>query len=213
MRHMLRVALTGGIATGKSYVREQFAALGVPTADADRFAREAVEPGTAALAAIVSRFGPAVLQSDGRLDRRRLGEIVFADAGARRDLEQIVHPVVREASAVWFSGLPPATSVAIYDVPLLFEAAREREFDRIVVAACEPATQLRRLMLRDQLTREQAEARIASQWPLAGKIRRAHHVIHTDGTFPETDRFVREVYEALLADARRIADRGLPTSD
>ncbi len=202
---MVRVALTGGIATGKSYVREQFAALGVPTADADRFARDVVEPGTPALAAIVSRFGTEVLQADGHLDRRRLGDLVFADPAARGDLERIVHPAVREASAAWFGALPPATPLAIYDVPLLFEAAREGEFDRIVVVACDPGTQLDRLIRRDQLTREQATARIASQWPLEDKIRRAHYVIRTDGAFADTDRYVRDVYDLLLREVAQSA--------
>lgn len=193
-----RIALSGGIATGKSHVRALFEELGVPTIDADRLARDAVAKGTPGLDAVTARFGPDVLDASGALDRRKLGAIVFDDAGARRDLEQIVHPSVRAAIDDWFASLD-GTSVpfAVADIPLLYETGRERDFDRIVVAACEPATQLRRLMARDNLTRDEAERRIAAQMPIGDKIRRADHVVRTDGTFDETRRQVQEIAAAL----------------
>ena len=193
-----RIALSGGIATGKSHVRALFEELGVPTIDADRLARDAVAKGTPGLDAVTARFGPDVLDASGALDRRKLGAIVFDDAGARRDLEQIVHPSVRAAIDDWFASLD-GTSVpfAVADIPLLYETGRERDFDRIVVAACEPATQLRRLMARDNLTRDEAERRIAAQMAIGDKIRRADHVVRTDGTFDETRRQVQEIAAAL----------------
>jgi len=195
-----RIALTGGIATGKSHVRASFEALGVPTIDADVLARQAVAPGTAGLAAVIERFGPDVLDPSGALDRRKLGAIVFADAAARRDLEHIVHPFVRRAMEDWFESLDGTRmSFAIADIPLLYETGREKEFERVIVAACEPGTQLRRLMTRDNLTEAEARQRIAAQLPIGEKVRRAAYVIRTDGTVEETDRQVREVAAALGA--------------
>ena len=127
---MRRVALTGGIATGKSHVRAQFEQLGVPTIDADGLAHEAVAPGTPGLAAVVERFGREVLAAAGTLDRRKLASIVFIDPAARRDLEAIVHPAVRRATNEWFDVLDPARyAFAIADIPLLYEVGRDRDFD------------------------------------------------------------------------------------
>lgn len=190
---MKRVGLTGGIATGKSYVVSQLRAAGVPVVDADVLAREAVAPGTPALAAITARFGDAMLARDGTLDRAALGTVVFADQAARRDLEAIVHPVVRAGIAAFFDGLPAATPVAVADIPLLYETGRERDFDAVVVVACAPEEQLRRLMTRDGLSREAAAQRISAQWPIADKVARADAVIRTDGSHEETNAQVREL--------------------
>jgi dephospho-CoA kinase len=191
-----RVALTGGIGTGKSYVRAGFEALGVPTVDSDVLARLAVAPGSAGLAAVAARFGPGVLAADGGLDRRVLGAVVFADAAARRDLEAIVHPFVRDETERWFAALPAAVPLAMADIPLLYEVGRERDFDQVIVAACHPATQLARVIGRG-ISEEEARQRIAAQLPLEEKVRRADHVISTDGSFDDTDRRIREVYAAL----------------
>jgi dephospho-CoA kinase len=192
-----RVALTGGIATGKSDVLARFAALGVPTVDADVLARDAVRPGTPGLAAVVARFGAGVLAADGTLDRARLGTIVFADARARRDLEAIVHPAVRAEMDRWFSRLPPHHAVAVADVPLLYETGRDAEFDAVIVAICPTDLQLARLVARNGLSPDEAQRRIAEQWPTADKAARATHVIWTDGTFERTDAQVRAVLDAL----------------
>jgi dephospho-CoA kinase len=193
---MIRVGLTGGIATGKSYVVRQFREAGVPVVDSDVLAREAVAPGTPGLAAIVARFGSEVL-SGGELDRARLGDIVFRDADARRDLEAIVHPVVRRGVAEFFRALAPDTPLAIADIPLLYETHGERGFDKIVVVACAPETQLTRIMARDGLTRDAAERRVAAQLPVEEKVRRADYVIRTDGPYEETNTQVAAVLAAL----------------
>jgi dephospho-CoA kinase len=194
---MRRVALTGGIATGKSHVRSQFESLGVRTIDADTLAHDVVAAGTPGLAAVVTRFGPAVLDRDGALDRRKLASIVFANADARRDLEHIIHPSVRAAIDAWFESLGQDVRFAIADIPLLYETGRDRDFDAVIVTACDPDTQLRRVMARDGITEADARARIRAQLPIAEKVSRASHVIRTDGTFEETNAQVRAVHEAL----------------
>jgi dephospho-CoA kinase len=191
---MRKVALTGGIATGKSWVRRRFAHHGVPTIDADTLAHAALAPGTPGAARIIERFGMAVRSPDGSIDRNALGGIVFGNAEARRDLEAIVHPVVYEAIEAWFAALPPA-ALAVADIPLLYETGHEADFDTVVVTACEPAEQVRRLTARDGLSLADARQRIEAQLPLAEKVRRADHVIRTDGTHAETDARV----DALLA--------------
>jgi dephospho-CoA kinase len=195
---MLQVALTGGIATGKSYSLAGFARLGVPVVDADQLARLAVAPGSAGLAAIVERFGPAVLRADGFLDRSALASIIFSDRAARADLEAIVHPEVYRRIRERFAALPRATRAAIADIPLLFETGHEHDFDRVVVCACAPEEQLRRLTQRDGLGLAEARARLAAQWPIEEKVRRADHVIRTDGTFADTDAAIRRVYDELM---------------
>jgi dephospho-CoA kinase len=198
---MLRVALTGGIATGKSYCLERFAALGASTIDADALAREVVTVGSPGLAAIVVAFGSGVLAVDGSLDRPALGRIVFADAKARAGLEAIIHPEVYQRIREWFANLPSGTGVAIADIPLVFETGHNHDFDAVIVAACAPEIQFRRLIDRDRLPEADARARIAAQWPIEEKVRRSNEVIWTDRGFAETDRQLREVYDRLNAAA------------
>ena len=183
---MVRVALTGGIATGKSHVRARLDALGIPTIDADELARRALQPGTAGETAVRSRFGAAVLGPDGTVDRAALGRLVFADPSARRDLEAILHPAVYEAIEGWFDRLPAGTPVAVADIPLLFETGHEGEFDEVVVAACPAEEQIRRVVARDRLTEAEARARLTAQWPIEEKVRRADVVIPTTGGPAET---------------------------
>jgi len=197
---MLRVALTGGIATGKSYCLAQFASLGVPTIDADRLARDAVAPGSRVLAAVAARFGASILQPDGSLDRTSLARIVFNDSAARADLEAIVHPDVYRRIGEWLASLPPRTRVAIADIPLLFETGHTHDFDRVVVVACEPREQLRRLVSRDGLSERDARARLDAQWPIEEKEARADYVIKTDATIADTEAQVKTVYEMLNAE-------------
>jgi len=196
---LLRAALTGGIATGKSYVRTRLAAHGIPTLDTDVLARDAVAPGTSGLAAVAGRFGTDVLLPDGSLDRRALGVVVFADPQARADLEAIVHPRVREATATWLDRLASAgESLAVVDIPLLFETGRDRDFDRVIVTSCPRSQQVARVVERDGLTAVQAEARIEAQLPTDAKIQKADFVIDTGGTFGDTNRQVDRVVEKLL---------------
>ena len=195
---MLRVGLTGGIGTGKSYVRARFEARGLPAIDADLVAREVVATGTPGLDAIRARFGPSVFDANGTLDRKALGAVVFADAAARHDLESIVHPRVYEAIGRWFAARDAdGTPIAIADIPLLYETGERYRLDAVVVAACEPEEQVRRVMRRDGVSEAAARARLAAQWPIARKVERADYVIRTDGAFAETDRLVDEVIEAL----------------
>src|SRR5579871_44074 len=189
----MRVALTGGIGTGKSYCAGQFRDLGVPVIDADDLAHEAVAPGTKGLAAVVARFGPGVLQPGGQLNRPFLGRLVFADPSARKDLEAIIHPEVYRAIEAWFEQTP---GLALADIPLLFETGHQRDFDRVVVVICGAATQRRRLAARG-LSEPEITQRLSSQLPLAEKVRGADFVIETSGSFAETDGQVREVYRAL----------------
>jgi dephospho-CoA kinase len=197
---MVRVALTGGIATGKSYCLAQFASLGVAVIDADRLARDVVTPGSRALAAIVARFGPSMLRADGTLDRSSLARVVFGDRAARADLEAIVHPEVYRRIGEWLATLPPGTRIAMADIPLLFETGHTHDFDRVVVVACDPREQLRRLMSRDGLSEPEARARLDAQWPIAEKESRADYVISTDGSASDTDAQVRTVHEMLNAE-------------
>jgi dephospho-CoA kinase len=198
---MRRIALTGGIATGKSHVLAQFELLGTPIIDADVLARDVVAAGTPGFDAVVARFGKQVLDEVGTLDRRKLGAIVFADPVARRDLEAIVHPSVRSAIDEWFASLAErAPGFAVADIPLLYETERQGEFDAVIVTACLPSAQIMRIMTRDNMTEAAARARIAAQLPIDEKVRRADHVINTDGSFEETNRQVRRVYEALVSE-------------
>ncbi len=197
---LLRVALTGGIATGKSYCAARLAALGAPVIDADVLARDAVTPGTPGLAAVAARFGAGVLAPTGDLNRAALASIVFANPAARADLEAIVHPVVYRGIRQWFDDLEsrgPGATVAVASIPLLYETRREDDFDQVVVAACTHQQQIDRLMARDALSLADARARLASQWPIEEKARLADYVIDTSGTFEETDRQVEAVWQKL----------------
>lgn len=194
---MRRIALTGGIATGKSYIVRRLREAGIPVVDSDVLAREAVAAGTPGLRAIVERFGDDIVTATGDLNRAQLGEIVFRDEAARRDLEAIVHPVVRRGVAEFFATLPPDTPFAVADIPLLFETHGERNFDAVIVVACAPALQIARIMKRDGFAQETAERRVAAQLPIEEKARRADHVIRTDGSYEETNAQVAAVLDAL----------------
>jgi dephospho-CoA kinase len=192
------VALTGGIATGKSYVRRRLDAAGLPTIDADQLAREVVEPGTPGLEAVRSRFGDRVLAADGSLDRPAMAAVIFADADARHALEAIVHPAVRERMAAWLAAREgDGAAVAVADIPLLYETGRDQAFDAVIVAACDPALQLQRLMTRDGLSEVEARRRIAAQLPIDEKVARATYVVRTDGAFTDTDSQVDALVETL----------------
>ena len=200
----IRIALTGGIATGKSYCLDAFARLGAPVIDADTLARGAVEPGTPGLALVVRRFGSGVLAADGRLNREALGRLVFKDADARRDLEAIVHPEVYAGIRRWFdqlSGVP----AGVAEIPLLYETDHAGDFDRVVVAACSRDEQKRRAMARDGLSEAEAERRLDAQLPIDVKRQRADAVVDTGGTLAETERQVRALWEKLLGGVLRFS--------
>jgi dephospho-CoA kinase len=199
---MLRVGLTGGIATGKSYVARHLAAAGVPVVDADLLARAAVAPGSAGLSAVRARFGEAVIAPDGGLDRSALADLVFGDDRARADLEAIVHPTVRAGINRFFDDLPPSIPFAVADIPLLFETGRATDFDAVIVAACPRTVQVQRVMARDRLSAAQAERRVAAQWPIERKVANADYVVDTSGPYAATDAAVDRVIADLRARAR-----------
>jgi dephospho-CoA kinase len=196
------VGLTGGIATGKSTVDAVLRELGAHVIDADVLAREVVEPGEPALAEIAAEFGPGVLAPDGRLNRKALGAIVFADPDRRRALEALTHPRMRERllrrvdelAAERFRGL------VVYDAAVLIESGTHRLMDRLVVVVTDEATQIARLMARDDIGCQEALRKIQSQIPLAEKAKLADYVIDNSGDPAATAMEVRRVYEALMAD-------------
>lgn len=179
MRGGYRVALTGGIASGKTTVADLFAALGATVVDTDLLAREVVEPGTVLLGEIAAHFGSGVLSSDGSLNRRELRERVFADATERRWLEERTHPAIRELTdARCEAATGPYCLVAI---PLLLETQGESRFNRVLVVDCEPEVQVTRLMARDGITREAALRMLAAQVSREARLAAADDVIRNDG--------------------------------
>jgi dephospho-CoA kinase len=199
----LRVALTGGIATGKSFCLAQFAEDGVPVIDADRLAHDAIAPGAPGYDAAVARFGAAIVGADGAINRAVLAGIVFGDDRARRDLEAIIHPGVYRAIERWFAELGDrGEPMGIADIPLLYETGREIDFDAVVVAACPAPLQIARLKERNGLTASEARQRLAAQMPIDEKTDRADHVIDTSGSFVETMTQCRAVVAALRRDAQ-----------
>jgi len=195
-----RVALTGGIATGKSYCLQQFARCGALVVDADAIARDALSAGAPALASVKSRFGSSYFNDSGDLNRSALADLVFADPAARRDLEAIVHPVVFRRIEDWFARLPQPIGIA--DIPLLYETNRAVAFDEVIVAFCPPALQRARLLARG-LAAEQAEQRIAAQLSIEVKRARANFAIDTSGSTSDTDRQVAEIWEQLRREVER----------
>jgi dephospho-CoA kinase len=201
-RPFLLVGLTGGIATGKSTVDGVLRDLGAIIIDADLVAREIVEPGEPALAEIAAEFGPGVLLPDGRLDRKALGAIVFADPERRLKLEALTHPRMRERllrrvdelAAENFRGL------VVYDAAVLIESGTHRLMDRLVVVIVDEDTQIARLMGRDGIGRDEALRKIRSQIPLAEKAKLADYIIDNSGDRAATVARTREVYRALLAE-------------
>jgi dephospho-CoA kinase len=198
---VLRVALTGGIASGKSTVANELARRGAVIIDADELAREVVEPGTPGLAAIVRRFGDGVL-AGGQLDRAALARIVFADPQARRDLEGIIHPAVRRRAAELEAAVPH-TSVIVHVIPLLVETGQESDFDLCVVVDVDYQTQLERLMARGPMSREEAESRIAAQATREQRLAAADVVVHNVGTTNDLRMQLDNLWSHLVsADAR-----------
>lgn len=198
---MLKVGLTGGIATGKSYVLGVLRELGCEVSDADTLAHQAIEPGKPAQQEIVNEFGPGVLNEDGTINRATLGSLVFADAAKRERLNAIVHPRVYEAQAEWLAAVATRNpqAIAVLDAALIIETGSYKRFDKIVVVWCEPELQLERLMTRNNLPREQAEARIAAQMPSVEKLKFADFAINTSQGFEDTRRQTEALYAQLKA--------------
>jgi dephospho-CoA kinase len=195
---MKRIALTGGMGSGKSHVRAVFAALGVPTIDADTLARDVVAHGTPGFDAVVATFGRGILTADGDLDRRALASVVFADIDKRRALEAILHPAIKSAIDQWFSSLnPEAQPFAIADIPLLYEVGLDKEYDEVIVTTCSPQAQMKRIMARDNLDATEVQHRLDAQMPLDEKAKRATYVIDTNGSLVQTNAQVHKLYQKL----------------
>ena len=192
----MRVALTGGIASGKSTVAALFAALGVPVIDMDELAREVVAPGSALLAQVIARFGPGVRARDGSLDRRALRGLVFRDARARADLEALLHPAIlaRVAQLAAAAGGP----YQIIVVPLLAETGAAGQYDRVLLVDCDEARQRARLAQRDGSTPELVDAALAAQATRAARLAVADDVIENDGEPAALGPKVRELHRQYL---------------
>ncbi|WP_093801360.1 dephospho-CoA kinase [Streptomyces sp. Wb2n-11] len=201
---MLKVGLTGGIGAGKSEVSRLLVSYGAVLIDADKIAREVVEPGTPGLTAVVEAFGEDVLTPDGTLDRPKLGSIVFADAARLATLNAIVHPLVGARSAELESGAGP-DAVVVHDVPLLTENGLAPLYDLVVVVDASPQTQLDRLVRLRGMTGDEARARMAAQATREQRLAIADLVIDNDGPLTALEPQVREVWAELTGRAARPA--------
>jgi dephospho-CoA kinase len=186
-----RIALTGGIGSGKSTVAGLFACLGVPVIDADVISRQLVEPGTPLLAALQHRFGAQIITGDGALDRRALRKLIFSDAQARADLEALIHPAVR--AELLRQAAAARGPYALLVIPLLVEAGLEALGQRVLVVDCDPEVQLERVRVRDGVPLEQAQAILAAQTPRAARLAVADDVINNRGNLAD----LRAQVEAL----------------
>src|SRR5262245_62760854 len=197
---MLRVGLTGSIAVGKSFVTSVFAELGCRVLDADQTAREVVMPGAAGLKAMVQEFGEEILAPDGTLDRARMASIVFADEEKRQRLNFILHPfiIARQDEILRNWEREDPNTIGIVDAALMIESGGYKRFDKLIVVHCRPEAQLQRLMLRDKISREEAERRIASQMPQEEKQKFADYLIDTSDGFDLTRARTVEVYNQLI---------------
>jgi dephospho-CoA kinase len=196
---MLRVGLTGGIASGKSTVGRMFIELGCQLLDSDQLTHQLQEPGQAVHDAVVREFGTQILAQDGRINRRVLAEIVFKDPEARQKLNSLVHPAVIQRQKEWLEEMnakDPA-AVSIVDAALMIEVGTYKNYDKIVVVTCSPEIQRQRLLERSGLTDEQINARIRAQMPLAEKVKYADFVIDNSRDLADTRRQVEEVNSRL----------------
>ncbi len=196
---MLRVGLTGSIGVGKSFVAGVLAELGCHVIDADQTAREVVEPGSPGLLAVAAKFGRGVIRADGTLDRERLGSLVFADEEKRRMLNSILHPYIiarqDELLREWETKDP--NDIAVVDAALMIESGGYKRFDKLIVVHCTSAEQFKRIMIRDNLSRAEAEERIRAQLPQEEKKSYADYLIDTSDGFEAARKRTAEVYREL----------------
>ena len=195
---MLRVGLTGGIASGKSEVSAMLRDRDIPVLAADQLGHKLMEPGQAAYDDVVREFGEEILAADGSVDRTKLGAIVFADPAKRARLNWILHPKIIETIRQWFKSLdhPGGPEFAVMEAALIYEANVQKDVNRVVVCWCTPEQQLERLIARG-LSEEQARRRIGAQMPVDEKKRLADMVIDCSGTLEETRQQVSELIEKL----------------
>lgn len=202
---MLRAGLTGSIGVGKSFVSNVLAELGCHVLDADATAREVVAPGSPALLEVIAKFGSEILLSDGTLDRPRLGALVFADAAHRLALNSILHPYIIAAQdqrlREWEAVDPDG--IAVVDAALMIESGGYQRFDKLIVVHCRPEVQIQRVMARNNLSRAEAEARIATQMSQEEKMKFADYLIDTSDGFEAARAAATEVYEKLRGDLQQ----------
>ncbi len=197
----MRVALTGGVASGKSTVAAMLRDLGVVVVDADALAREVVAPGTPGLASVAAEFGPAVLDADGALDRAEMGRLVFADPGRRAALEAIIHPLVRARAADLESSVP-AGDLVVHDIPLLVETGQADRFDAVLVVDVPTEVQVERATRDRGWAEEEAWSRISAQASREDRLAAATHVLDNTGTLEDLRQRVAEVLDQLLRTER-----------
>jgi dephospho-CoA kinase len=200
MSARLRIGLTGGIASGKSAVAQHFAELGVPVIDADESARIVVAPGSPGLAQVIGKFGENLLTAEGALDRRLLRNLIFSDPGRRRELEAILHPLIRadmERRASAASG-----PYLVMSIPLLIESGGRERVDRILVVDVDEEIQLKRLVERDGGTLEQARAILSAQASRASRLKAADDVVPNEGTLSALRDAVDQLHQRYLDLAR-----------
>jgi dephospho-CoA kinase len=196
---MLSVGLTGGLASGKSFVGRSLAGLGCFLIQADELGHQVIEPGGEAYNAVVARFGREILNPDGRIDRRRLAARVFANPEELAKLNALVHPPVKareQALAAGFAREQP-NGIAVTEAAILVETGSYTDYNRLIVAFCRPEQQIERAMERDGVSREEVLNRLSRQMPLEDKVKYADFVIDTSGSKENTLQQVRTVYEAL----------------
>ena len=194
---MKKIALTGGIACGKSLAGTFIAGEGVPVCDADHFAHDLMRRGQPVYDRVVREFGPEILGADGEIDRAHLGRLVFADPARRQALNALVHPAVREATQAWLAGLPAETRVAVVIIPLLYEAGLEGGWDAVISVASPGDLQWKRLKERG-LTDIEAKQRLGAQWSQAEKINRANWVIFNSGSLEMLKEQVKAVLRRIV---------------
>lgn len=208
---MLKVGLTGGIASGKSVVGEMFVSLGAHLIQADQIAHELMQPGQDVYKKVVEEFGLEILNADGSVNRPKLAEAAFGNNGQREsrvaDLNRIVHPAVIQRQDDWMDevGHPDPHAVAIVEAALIFEAGANKRFDRLIVVTCKEEQRAKRLAARLKIdlatAQHEVERRMAAQWPDSRKIKAADYVIDNSGSLDSTERQVRELYQKLKDEA------------
>ncbi len=194
---MLTIGLTGGIGSGKSTVSDIFQSLGVPVIDSDLIAREVVQPGEPGLEGIIQHFGTGILQPDGSLDRQRLRNLVFDDETARKQLEQILHPLIRQRSQQQLATLN--TPYAILAIPLLVETGLADSVDRVLVVDCPESVQIERICSRDGINPDQAQAILAAQCSRKQRLEAADDIIDNNQSIDGLTQAVASLHQHYLS--------------
>jgi len=197
---MYLVGLTGGIASGKSFVASLLAELGASTIDADDVAREVVSPGSPGLSAVVSAFGNHVLLPSGELDRNKLGDIVFSDTKSRLQLEALLHPLIKVRTTQLISS--QSSEIVVYSVPLLVEANVDYPFDSVITVEAGEEHQVERLVRSRSLTEDEARKRVSTQTTAANRVARADYVVDSSGSKDDTKRQVDTIWKELVKASR-----------